>query len=168
MLVDTYQQAKGSTMKLSNEVLEQLFDGNIRIEEVFHMQLVTCCDSLPDSFWGVFEDDHEGVLRAIGLDGVDTSEYGHLASRSELLDFLHNKGKTGVLIQFLTPCPQNLCFDSDGEFSSCSSSWGLATYRFAYGETFEEAVSDAIRVQDEYFEECVKRELARCSGALAN
>lgn len=144
-------------MKLKYEVMEKLYDGNIRIENIFYMQLVTACDSLPDSFWEVFNDDRKDALSAIGLSHKDTSEYRDLKYGSELLDFLHDNKITGVLIQFATPVPRNFSFDTDGEFSHCSSGWGLTSWHFAYGETIDEVLAQAIKVQDQYFNECQER-----------
>lgn len=144
-------------MKLKYEVMENLYDGSIRIENIFYMQLVTACDSLPDSFWEVFDDDRENVLSAIGLVSKDISEYGNLETKDELLEFLYDHKASGVLILFVTPVPRNFSFDTDGEFSHCSSGWGLTSWHFAYGESIDEALAQAIKVQDQYFNECQER-----------
>lgn len=37
-------------MEINSDVIESLFNGNIRIENVFIMQLISACDSMLDSF----------------------------------------------------------------------------------------------------------------------
>lgn len=143
-------------MKIKHDVLESLFDGNIRVENVFIMQLISSCDSMPDSFWGVFDDNHEEVLKAIGLGNANTSDYDDLSTKSELLDFLHDKKVYGVLIQFATPIPRNFSFDDDGEFSSCSCSWGMTSWHFAHGKSIDAAIDNAISIQGKYWDECLK------------
>lgn len=149
-------------MKIKHDVMESLFDGNIRIENVFIMQLISACDSMPDSFWDVFDDNHEEVLKAIGLSNANISDYDDLSTKSELLDFLHDKKMSGVLIQFATPVPRDFSFDDDGEFSSCSCSWGMTSWNFAYGKSIDEAINHAISIQGEYWNECLERAKAEC------
>lgn len=142
-------------MNIKPRIMNELFDGNIRIENLFHMELVTACDSMPESFWEVFNDDHEEVLKAIGLRNKDISGYADLESKSELMDFLLDNKVTGFLIHFSTPVPRDFEFRDDGEFVCCSSGWGISTWSFAFGSTLEDALEQAIKVQQEYFDACV-------------
>lgn len=142
-------------MKLNKELMENLYEGSIRIENVFHMELVTACDSMPESFWEVFNSDHEDVLEVLGLRNKDISEYGDLESKSELLEFFHDCRLTGFLIHFSTPVPRNFLFGDDGEFRGCSSGWGISTWRFAFGLTLVDALNEAVKMQKKYFDLCI-------------
>lgn len=140
-------------MIIKKDTLEDLFDNNILIENIFYMQLVTACDSMPESFFDVFQNEPCDLLRAIGI--ADPSVGDDLTSESELLEFLHDKRVKGVLIHFSTPQPRNFSFNSSGEFSSCSISWGVCMNDFAYGQTLEEALESAVSLQDKYFSDCI-------------
>ncbi|WP_367971630.1 hypothetical protein RJD38_14910 [Vibrio scophthalmi] len=143
-------------MKINREILEQLFDCSIRIDHVFHMQLITACDSLPDSFWEVFEDNCADVFNALGLTEKLSQEYD-LESKSELLDFLHDQRVGGVLLQFSMPVPRNFHFNGEGEFRSCSSGWSISHWSMAHAETLEETLRKAIAYQESYFEQCIDK-----------
>jgi hypothetical protein len=142
-------------MKINSELLNELFDSNIRIENVFYMQLVTACDSMPDSFWEVLDDDPSEILDTLGLGGKDTSEYSDLNSKSETLEFLHDNRVSGVLLQFSTPVPKNFRLGEGGEFKSCSISWGMTTWNFVHADTIEEALTKAVEMKEQYFEKCL-------------
>lgn len=149
-------------MEINSDVIESLFNGNVRIENVFIMQLISACNSMPDSFWRVFNDKREEILKALGVSDTNISDYENLSTKSDLLDFLYDKNIAGVLIQFATPVPSNFSFYDDGEFSSCESSWGMTSWHFSYGESVDEAVNRAISAQDKYWSECLERAKSEC------
>ncbi|ANS86950.1 hypothetical protein VSVS12_03241 [Vibrio scophthalmi] len=142
-------------MKINSEVMEQLFDASIRIEHVFHMQLVTACDSLPNAFWEEFDDNHTEILEALGFGSKESVGNYLLKSKGNLLDFLHDHKKHGVLIQFSTPIRDRFRFNDQGEFLSCSCSWSAYMSHFSYGQTLDEALRKAIAYQEEHFEQCI-------------
>ncbi|MDA1379247.1 hypothetical protein PCI56_05985 [Plesiomonas shigelloides subsp. oncorhynchi] len=78
-------------MEINSDAIKSLFNGNVRIENVFIMQLISACDSMPDSFWSVFNDNHEEILKALGLSDTNISDYDDLSTKSDLLDFLYEK-----------------------------------------------------------------------------
>ncbi|EOW9224979.1 hypothetical protein ACN26P_003511 [Vibrio cholerae] len=153
-------------MKFSYEIMEELFQRSIRIDNVFYMQLVTACDQLPEAFWEVFED-HGDILDLIGLANKNVADYSMLRSKSDLLEFLHSHRKYGVLIHFSYPLPRDFKFTGDGDFLSCSSGWGISIEHLAYGETLEDALTKAISIHEEHFEECM-REAAKHNHSLTN
>ncbi|MDA1379124.1 hypothetical protein PCI56_03670 [Plesiomonas shigelloides subsp. oncorhynchi] len=153
-------------MEINSDAIKSLFNGNVRIENVFIMQLISACDSMPDSFWSVFNDNHEEILKALGLSDTNISDYDDLSTKSDLLDFLYEKNIAGVLIQFATPVPSDFSFYDDGEFSSCASSWGMTSWHFSYGETVNEAINRAISDQDKYWNECLEKAKAECRRGL--
>ncbi|EJZ9093479.1 hypothetical protein OIX85_003890 [Vibrio parahaemolyticus] len=147
-------------MKIKKALMDLLFEKNIRIENVFYMQLVRACDYLPESFWEVYDENSEEVMRAIGHD----SYASELFSQSELLEFLHAKNCSGVLVQFATPTPRNFQFTEGGDFISCSHSWGMATWSFAHGQTLDEALIKAITIRnDDFLESFAQAKLSQSS-----
>ncbi len=152
-------------MKFSPEIMEELFQNSIRIDNVFYMQLVTACDQLPEAFWEVFED-HGDILDLIGLANKNVADYSMLRSKSDLLEFLHDHRKYGVLIHFSHPVPRDFKFKG-GDFFSCSSGWGISIDHLAYGETLEDALKQAICIYEKYFERCMK-DAAALKHSLTN
>lgn len=78
-------------MEINSDVIKSLFNENIRIENVFIMQLISACDSMPDSFWNLFNDNHEDILKALGLTDANISDYDNLSTKGELIYFLYDK-----------------------------------------------------------------------------
>ncbi|ENM6044690.1 hypothetical protein AB8H57_002743 [Vibrio parahaemolyticus] len=139
-------------MNISKKTMEALFDGNIRIENLFNMQLITACDSMPDSFWDVFDFNSQEVMETLGISCVGIPD---LEDKSTLLEFLHDRRLSGFLIHFSMPVPRNFRFDENGQFSSCSSGWGWSICRFAFGSELNDALDQAIKIQEQYFEDCL-------------
>lgn len=142
---------------INKETLSDLFDSDICIENVFYMQLVTACDTLPKSFLDVFEFDGDNVLKALGLNRslMDQSD-------DELLEFLHDKAPKGILIRFATPVPHDFSFNSAGDWcaheGSWDCSWSRRTHLYAYGDSLEVALDNVFKVYHAYVNECAERE----------
>ncbi|MCY9861394.1 hypothetical protein OTK49_02535 [Vibrio coralliirubri] len=144
-------------MNFNKTLISELFDNNIRIENVFYMQLLTACDSLPETFWEVFDQNSMDILSALGLKDKDTSEYSDLRAKSELSEFLHDNSVSGVLLNVATPVARNVTFDEDGEFSNCSSGWNWFTTDFVHADTIENALIKAQEWQKKTFDDEVAK-----------
>lgn len=140
---------------------KSLFDENIRIENVFILPFIYACDSMPDSFWDVFDENPTEFLESIGLNNANMSDYDDLLNKTDLLNFMHDRKISGFSIQFSTTVPTNFSFD-DGKFYSCDFSWGLTYENFAYGQSIDKAINHAIKIKRDYFNECIEKAKYEC------
>ena len=140
-------------MNIDNEIIGTLNEELIRIENVFHMPLVTACDTAPDGLWDFFEDDREKVMSEMGFQ--DIAIYEDIDDACELVEVLEEHKKGGVLVQFSTPVLREFELDNKGKISSCSFSWSYTHLNFAYGENLEESLRRAIYLQEKFIKRCI-------------
>jgi len=145
-------------MKINKEILSDLFDSGIRIDDVFHMELVTSCSQLQGSFWNALEDDQDEVLEALKLADKDISEYSDLRSESEAADFIHDNRVSGVLIKYSGTLPRDFSFNEHGEVQSYNASWNMSISSYVFADTLEEALRAAIKDREETVEEEARKE----------
>ncbi len=143
-------------MKIPPAIINDLFNNNIRVENTFVMEVVTACDSLPQTFWEAFESEPEEILNRLGLKQRFNPDGLEIKDKCDLLDFLHEQRARGVLVHFSTPVPIDIEFNAKGDFSTCSIGWNRTVQDFAYGHTIEEALANAVKQQDTYFDHQLK------------
>lgn len=146
-------------MEINAEIRSELFDSNICIENVFFMNLLTSSDILPDSFSRIFDLYYEDILSVLSLNENDLKKQEYnLKNKQDLLELLHSKKFNGVLLQFKMPVLREFNFTKNGDFSNCNCSWSCSTWRFVYEKTLYDAIKKTIKIQDDYFNECLENE----------
>ncbi|ELP6119440.1 hypothetical protein QTV43_000585 [Vibrio vulnificus] len=148
-------------MKINKEILSELFDNSIKVDDVFHMVLVTSCGQLQDSFWEALESDQDEVLEALKLDKKDISEYSDLRHKDEAADFLHDNDVSGVLIKYSAPAPRDFSFNEHGEHQGFNASWSISISSYIFADTLEEALKAAIKHREELVEEEARKEFKK-------
>lgn len=141
-------------MNFSQELLEQIFEHDIRVDNIFYPQLICVCDSysLPDSFDRMFDDLSDQLFDELCIEEEDEIESIH-----DLQDWMMDNHLEGVILQFSVPAPHDFVLDENGEFLHCACSFGYTTMRITYEQTLEEALNEAIKWQDKFFYECLKK-----------
>lgn len=137
------EQAEGLRRATMNKQLTQeLWDANARIESMIHIGgMAADGDSLPNVLEDLLQEDDETLAHAFPdmpawvkevLD--DRHERGPAFS-----EWVHRSGKLGFVVQFATPVMSNVDEHGGGTYS-----WGHYYTRWTYGETLEEAASNAL------------------------
>lgn len=139
-------------MKFEQSLLSDIFDANVRIENIFYMQLLTSCSSMPVPFWEIFDENPMVILSALGLKDKDLSDYSDLRNKDDLLEFLFDNSVSGVLLNVATPVMRDLSFNEDGEYTGCSIGWNWYSTDFVHADTIENALIKAKVWQKELFE----------------
>ncbi len=125
---------------------------NIRINNVFFIKLLNTSGSVSDSFDDFYRSEHDEILNAMKIDRKANSDY-KLSKTSEFIEYVFDNDIDGVLLSFSTQIPNNFRFNDDGTFLSCSISWGNYNCCATHAQTLEDALNQAIKIQDELFNE---------------
>ncbi|MDY0164638.1 hypothetical protein [Desulfobotulus sp.] len=138
-------------VKMTSKQIAGEFEGrSLRAETIIHIGSMLAGE-WPESAKDAFSYDWDDVFLDLGLKneaevGLEWNEY------EEISQFLWDNGKSGFLVQFATPIPEN--FTARGH----SGSWGYYTTKWIYAETYEDACAAAMKWQDEYIEKKRKQQ----------
>lgn len=127
---------------MNKQLYEQLEQANARIESLIHLGgMVTDGDSLPDVIDDLLQEDDDTLEEA--FPGMPEWVKDALDDRHErgpaFAEWIHEEGRLGFVVQFATPVMRNVDEDGCGTFS-----WGHYYTHWTYGETLEEATTQAL------------------------
>jgi hypothetical protein len=126
---------------MKTETIESMFEGSIRAEVIIHLATMLAQDSFPGIATEAFmEEDPEPLWESIGIEPpYDLDDPGLI------FDHLMDNDKSGFLVKFATPVPQNI---KDG---SHSMSWGYYATHWIYADTYQEACEKALAWRQEFY-----------------
>lgn len=125
---------------------------NIRINDVFFIKLLNTSGDVSSSFDDFYRSEYDEVLNALKIDAKANSDY-KFSETSEFLEYIVDNDTDGVLLSFSTQIPTNFRFNDEGTLLSCSVSWGHYNCCVTHAQTLEDALHQAIKIQDELFNE---------------
>ena len=96
------------------------------------------------------------LIELFGL-GEDSSVLEFLEGDHELAAEFLVEEKSGFVVACETPVPQHISFNPEGEATSWCMGGVYWTFK-AYGDTPEEAIEKALRIQQEWFEQEAQRQ----------
>ena len=133
---------------MNQTLIELVFEHQIRAESIVHIATMMGHDSWPECAKEAFmEAEPEPVWEEIGIEPpYDLDDEGLV------FEHLMDNRKTGYLVQFATPVPQDI------EADCHRLSWGLYTTKWIYAETYEKACEKALDWRQEFIDR--KREKA--------
>ncbi len=126
---------------MHKKLYEQLEQANARIESLIHLGgMVASGDSLPDVIDDLLQEDSETLENCFpDMPEWVRHELDDSNSRAAAFsEWIHQEGKLGFLVQFATPVMRKL----DEHCAVCS--WGRYYTHWTYGETLEEATTQAL------------------------
>ena len=135
-----------------NSLLNRLNEENIRIDEVFHLDLITNCESAPVSFIDFMEDpDLLGkFLEIAGLSFGTIHELNSITYPADLLHLLLDNNINGVLVRYSTPYPTDIEVVNDTR--RFSYSWECTMNGIAYGHNLNAALTMLIEDKRKRFD----------------
>lgn len=130
------------------ELLELCDEAHINFEKVIHLgaKLGAGVDH-DDELDEFIEDVYEPVMRGTLVDKLPFLADIELDEQDDLREVLLASLALGFLVCASTPVPNFRSSDS------CTFSWGHTTYRWFYGETFQEAARQAAHWAHQYWDE---------------
>lgn len=130
---------------------------NILINNVFFIELLNTCGNVSGSFDDFYRSEFEEVIKVMGIDSKARSEY-NLSCSSEFSEYVTENKIGGILLSFSTPKPYDFRLNENGEFLSCSLNWGNKYLHTVYAQTLEDALHQAIKIQEDVFNERLLKE----------
>lgn len=117
------------------QLFEKFLNASVRVEVIIHLGTMCNDYAFPDSAKDAFDEDWDGVWKALGLTDIPDGED---MDYEEITTWLYEHGKVGWLIQSATPVPT---FTSDSNWHH--HGWGYYTTKWVYAEAIEDAMNAA-------------------------
>lgn len=139
-------------MKSLDQFATDFFDNSLRTEVVIPLCTSIIDDTVPYCFEQELATDAEEMIAAIGL-GKEFEK----AELEEISEEIFTRCKSGFLIKFATPVPQNIRYPR----VSYSCSWSYYSTKWIYKDTFENCLKEGLRWREAYIEEAIKQQKMR-------
>ncbi|WP_210498729.1 hypothetical protein [Vibrio crassostreae] len=134
-------------MQVKNETITEMFDNNVRIDELYHLGTQVILDSVPDTVRDLILENWYDFWSVMGVKPDEDMSDDEILE--ELAWDLRNRyRKTGFIAKVAYPAPRNFSDD----YSSWDFSWGFYSTKLVYGESMQECCDKALSAQQEYIE----------------